>query len=51
MEKPVQRYFINAGIYVLEPEVLSQLPTGEVFDMTTLIDRAEHRSLTSESSI
>ncbi len=39
MEKPVQRYFINAGIYVLEPEVLSQLPTGEVFDMTTLIDR------------
>lgn len=35
-EKPVQKFFVNAGIYVLEPEVLSLIPPGEQYDMTTL---------------
>jgi dTDP-glucose pyrophosphorylase/predicted transcriptional regulator len=38
-EKPVYRYFVNAGIYVLEPSCLHYLPKGEYFDMTTLFER------------
>ncbi|MDN5278017.1 MAG: hypothetical protein PWR01_1982 [Clostridiales bacterium] len=39
-EKPSQSIFINAGIYVLEPEMLQQIPTGEKFDMPDLIKLA-----------
>jgi dTDP-glucose pyrophosphorylase/predicted transcriptional regulator len=42
-EKPVHRYFINAGIYVLSPTALEQVrtaePLAEPFDMPTLFDR------------
>jgi dTDP-glucose pyrophosphorylase len=38
-EKPVQKFFVNAGIYVLEPEVLSYIPRNTPFDMTTLIEK------------
>jgi len=38
-EKPVQKVFVNAGIYVLDPSVLGQIPTGEYFDMTRLINK------------
>jgi len=37
VEKPIQRYFINAGIYALEPHCLDLVPPGELFDMTSLI--------------
>lgn len=37
VEKPVTRWFINAGIYVLEPSVLELIPRGERFDMTSLL--------------
>ncbi len=37
VEKPIQRYFINAGIYVLEPHCLDLVPRGESYDMTSLI--------------
>jgi len=37
-EKPVQRFFVNAGIYVLNPEVLDFVPRDTFFDMTTLFD-------------
>ena len=33
-EKPVQRFFINAGIYVLEPEVLALAQPKTFIDMT-----------------
>lgn len=36
-EKPVYRYFVNAGIYLLEPDVYSHIPSVEQFDMTDLI--------------
>ncbi len=44
-EKPVQRFFVNAGIYVLEPEVLDAIPPRTFFDMPSLFDRliAERR--------
>lgn len=38
-EKPVQQYFINAGIYVLNPEVLSMIPDDTFFDMPTLFEK------------
>jgi NDP-sugar pyrophosphorylase family protein len=37
-EKPVQRLFVNAGIYVLEPEALDRVPKNEHFDMTSLLE-------------
>src|SRR5208283_268252 len=38
-EKPVQRFFVNAGIYVLSPESFDHLPTETPFDMPMLFDR------------
>ena len=38
-EKPVQRFFVNAGIYVLSPKVLGHLPAQSIFDMPTLFEK------------
>jgi len=38
-EKPIQRFFVNAGIYVLEPSVLGEIPHDTYFDMPTLFER------------
>ena len=35
-EKPLQTYFVNAGIYVISPEALQQIPLEQFYDMTTL---------------
>ncbi len=35
-EKPVHRFFVNAGVYILEPEVLAMVPSGQFFDMPDL---------------
>jgi dTDP-glucose pyrophosphorylase len=40
-EKPITRSHINAGIYVLQPEVLDFLSSGEVCDMPALFGRAQ----------
>jgi len=37
-EKPVQHFFVNAGIYVLSPEALDHLPAQTPFDMPALFD-------------
>lgn len=39
IEKPVHTFFVNAGIYVIEPDALDILPSGEPFDMPQLFDR------------
>jgi dTDP-glucose pyrophosphorylase/CBS domain-containing protein len=39
VEKPALRFFVNAGIYVLEPSAHRLIPTGRRFDMTDLIAR------------
>lgn len=36
-EKPVQKFFVNAGIYVINPEVLDYISTGSYIDITELI--------------
>lgn len=38
-EKPVVDFFVNAGIYLLEPAVYQFLPPDQRFDMTELIQR------------
>lgn len=38
-EKPIQNYFINAGIYCISPEVASGLKGGVALDMPDLINR------------
>ncbi len=35
-EKPIHKFFVSAGIYMLSPEVLPEVPEGEFFDMPTL---------------
>lgn len=35
-EKPTQKFFVNAGIYALQPEVIDLVPRESFFDMTTL---------------
>lgn len=37
-EKPIHEYKINAGLYILAPEVLRYIPQNEYFDMTTLFE-------------
>jgi len=39
-EKPVLRFFVNAGIYVLDPEAIRLIPRDTFFDMTSLFDAA-----------
>lgn len=38
-EKPVQRFFVNAGIYVIEPNILEVIPQNQFFDMPELFDQ------------
>lgn len=35
-EKPIHKSFVNAGIYVLSPEVLDYIPKNEFYDMPEL---------------
>ena len=38
-EKPVQRFFVNAGIYVLQPEALDIISPNTFFDMPSLFEK------------
>ncbi len=38
IEKPVHRFFVNAGIYVLDPDALKFIPKEQYFDMPSLFD-------------
>lgn len=37
-EKPIHRSFVNAGIYVLSPNVFDYIPNDEFYDMPTLFE-------------
>lgn len=54
-EKPTHHYYINAGVYVLSPEVLKHLPSEEAFTMPELFQnliemekRIRHFPITGE---
>jgi len=36
-EKPVHKFFVNAGVYVLSPQVISRVPKNARFDMPDLV--------------
>jgi dTDP-glucose pyrophosphorylase len=36
VEKPMHRFFVNAGIYVLDPSVMDEIPRDELYDMPEL---------------
>jgi NDP-sugar pyrophosphorylase family protein len=38
-EKPVQQFFVNAGIYVINPDCLKVVPKTGIFDMTSLFQK------------
>jgi len=37
-EKPIQRFFVNAGIYVLDPKALDLIQQNTFLDMPTLFN-------------
>lgn len=39
-EKPLQSFYVNAGTYVLSPELLELVPSNVYFDMTELFEKA-----------
>ena len=38
-EKPVKKFFINTGMYVLDPQVINHVPKGEFFDLPSLFQK------------
>ncbi|PHO11964.1 alcohol dehydrogenase [Malaciobacter marinus] len=38
-EKPTHNFFVSAGIYMLDPEVLKYIPENEFYDMPTLFEK------------
>ncbi|ENM5816387.1 nucleotidyltransferase family protein, partial [Vibrio mimicus] len=39
VEKPIQRFFVNAGIYVVSPRVIQSVAKNQKIDMPTLLER------------
>ena len=37
-EKPIHSFFVNAGIYLLEPECVDLIPSNEFYDMPSLFE-------------
>ncbi len=44
VEKPTERYFVNAGIYVLEPKILGMVAKGRPTDVPELLTRIQRRA-------
>jgi len=44
-EKPEMAFFINAGLYVLNPAVLDLIPKGRAFHMTDVVAAASDKNL------
>lgn len=43
VEKPTHRFFVNAGIYVLEPAILKLIPKGKALGMPDLLDKVRRK--------
>ena len=48
-EKPIHKFFVNAGIYILSPQVFEYIPKNEFYDMPTLFDDIIKDELTTAS--
>ena len=42
-EKPEFNYMINTGVYILQPELINEIPEGEFFHITHLMDKVRTR--------
>lgn len=42
-EKPEQTYMINTGVYILNPECIDEIPKGEFFHITHLMEKIKAR--------
>lgn len=43
-EKPEQTYQVNTGVYILNPELIDEIPQGEFFHITHLMEKVQaHR--------
>lgn len=42
-EKPEQTYLINTGVYILNPELIDEIPEGEFFHITHLMEKIKAR--------
>ncbi|MBR5664296.1 MAG: NTP transferase domain-containing protein [Bacteroidales bacterium] len=42
-EKPENAYRINTGVYLMNPELLREIPTGTRYDVTDLMERIRRR--------
>ena len=42
-EKPEHTYRINTGVYVLNPELLDEIPQGKFFHITDLMEKIRAR--------
>jgi NDP-sugar pyrophosphorylase family protein len=38
-EKPIHSFFVNAGVYLLEPGCVDLIPENEFYDMTSLFEQ------------
>lgn len=47
VEKPIQQFFVSAGVYVLNPEALTFIPVNRYFDMPSLFEKMMHKGLES----
>ena len=42
-EKPEQTYQVNTGVYILNPELIDEIPEGEFFHVTHLMEKVQKR--------
>lgn len=42
-EKPENTYMINTGVYILQPELIDEIPKDEFFHITDLIEKVKKR--------
>lgn len=45
VEKPIQRFFVNAGIYVVSPSMINSVPKNQYIDMPTLLESQIERNV------
>lgn len=42
-EKPEQNYQVNTGVYILNPDLIDEIPEGEFFHITHLMEKVQSR--------
>ncbi len=48
-EKPIHKFFVSAGVYILNPKALEFIPNNKFYDMPTLFEKIIEKELKSIS--